>query len=254
MFDTEKIRRMTTLLEKLPEEFDDVYLIPDEIFLADTAVIFRRLKIPIRAIIHDTIIQNEFLGLPVLKTAEASANFNERTALIILTKKPVPFIQTTFDFKVKGGKWTLPALVMTNDEVWATYARLMIQKFIQVCTENGTFEAFSLNNFAELFARGLTTFLNPQFQNFKFQIWDSRKDFKPRYAFDDTAIVIQGPIEYTNNYTAETFKLYRSIYPNAPIVVSTWKNEATNSFRHVCKKIPSSFWKTSRRIFADRGT
>ena len=47
---------------------------------------------------------------------------------------------------------------------------------------------------------------------------------------------IQGPIVYENNYTAETFKLYRSIYPNAPIVVSTWKGEATNAFCKECQE------------------
>ena len=234
MFDTEKIRRMTALLEKLPEEFDDVYLIPEKIFLQETAVFLRRLKIPVKGIMHDMQLGKETWGIPIVKTAEASANFNERTALILLTEKPVPFIQTTFDFKVRGGKWTLPALVMTNDEVWATYAHLMIQKFMRTCAEGN--DGLPPNFFAELFARGLTTVLDSRYQNFKYQFRDSRECFKPRYDFDDTAIVIQGPIEYTNNYTAETFKLYRSIYPNAPILISTWKNEATNSFRRECKE------------------
>ena len=84
------------------------------------------------------------------------------------------------------------------------------------------------------FARGLTTFLDARCQNFNYQLWDSRAYFKPTYTFDDTAIVIQGPIAYDNNYTAETFKLYRSIYPNAPIILSTWKGEATADFRKTC--------------------
>ncbi|MBR0289365.1 MAG: hypothetical protein IJQ82_10330, partial [Selenomonadaceae bacterium] len=92
----------------------------------------------------------------------------------------------------------------------------------------------SPQDFAMRFARGLTTFLEPNFQNFKFQLLDRRESFKPTYDFDDTAIVIQGPIAYDNNYTAETFKFYRSIYPNVPIVVSTWKGEATDVFREEC--------------------
>ena len=89
---------------------------------------------------------------------------------------------------------------------------------------------------AKRFARGLSTYLNKNFQDFKYQLWDSSKFFKPGYDFDDAAIVIQGPIAYENNYTVETFKLYRSIYPNAPIIVSTWKDEATDAFRKECKE------------------
>ncbi|MBR3050746.1 MAG: hypothetical protein IKG61_04770 [Selenomonadaceae bacterium] len=73
-------------------------------------------------------------------------------------------------------------------------------------------------------------------RNFKYQLFDRRSYFKPTHTLDDTAIVIQGPIAYNNDYTVETFKLYRSIYPNAPIVVSTWKGEATSSFRRVCRE------------------
>lgn len=38
----------------------------------------------------------------------------------------------------------------------------------------------------------------------------------------NTGIVIQGPIRKKNDFTLETARLYRRIYPNAPIVVSTW--------------------------------
>ena len=227
---------MTTLLQKLPEEFDDVYLIP-EIFTWEAATLFRRLKIPVKGIMHDTQPGKETWGIPIVKTAEASANFNDRTILIMLTKKPVPFIQTTFDFKVRGGKWTLPALVIAKDEVLPIYDLLMVQRFMQLYSEDKIAELKkNPNDLAEHFARGLTTFLDSRYQNFKYQFSDSRWYSTSTYDFDDTAIVIQGPIEYTNNYTAETFKLYRSIYPNAPIVVSTWKDEATNSFRRECKE------------------
>ena len=110
MFDTEKIRHMTTLLEKMPEDFDDVYIVPDGIFIPEAAALFKRLKIPVRAIMDDMQPRKEFLGIPIIKTAAASVNFNERTALIVLVKKPVPFVQTTFNFKVRGGTWTFGGL------------------------------------------------------------------------------------------------------------------------------------------------
>ena len=237
MFDTEKIQRITTLLEKMPENFDDVYVVHDGIFIPEAAALFKRLKIPVRAIMDDMQPGKEFRGIPIIKTAAASANFNERTALIVLVKKPVPFVQTTFNFKVRGGTWTIPALVMALDEILAVYDRVMLETLKQLYDEDGISEPKkNCVNLAIRFARGLTTMMHPHFQNFKYKIWDSRSHFKPTYTFDDAAIVIQGPIVYENNYTAETFKLYRSIYPNVPIVVSTWQGEANQKFRRECQE------------------
>ena len=240
MFDTDKIHRMTEQLVKIPNDFDNVYVIHDRLFVADPAALFRRLKIPVVAIMDDLTREKELWGFPIVKTAEASANFNERTALIILSKKPVPLIQTTFDFAVRGKMLTVPAFVMTNEEAAAIYDRLILKGFIDMYAADGITDVTKTPSaLAQRFARGLTTFLHPHFQDFKYQLWDRREHFKPTYDFDDTAIVIQGPIAYDNNYTVETFKLYRLIYPNAPIVVSTWKGEATNDFRKACKE-----WKT----------
>ena len=126
---------------------------------------------------------------------------------------------------------------MAPDEVLAVYDRVIVKIIAQLYDEDGiSVPKANLSNLAERFSRGLTTFLDPRFQNFKYQLWDSRLYFKPTYTFNDTAIVIQRPITYDNNYTADTFKLYRSIYPKVPIVVSTWKGEATNDFRRECRE------------------
>ena len=235
MFDAEKIHRMTALLEKLPEEFDNVYIIP-EVFTHEALMLFKRLKISIRAMILDgEKAPKEIAGFPVIKTSEAVENFNDRTILIIITNKNVPLIQTTFDFKKKGGMWTIPAFVMANDEVSAIYDRLTVLKILKQYEEDRIPSA-SLKDLPDRFVRGLTTFFDLRYQNVKYQMWDSRWYSKPTHDFDDTAIVIQGPLAYDNNYTVETFKLYRSIYPNVPIVVSTWKNEATKAFREECEK------------------
>ncbi|WP_158592244.1 WavE lipopolysaccharide synthesis family protein [Noviherbaspirillum sedimenti] len=39
---------------------------------------------------------------------------------------------------------------------------------------------------------------------------------------EDVGIVVQGPYVSTNNFTLETVKLYKRIFPNAQIVLSTW--------------------------------
>ena len=42
-------------------------------------------------------------------------------------------------------------------------------------------------------------------------------------SLNDIGIVMQGPIYEEGNFTLETCKFYRSLYPNIPIVVSTWR-------------------------------
>ena len=109
MFDTVKIQKMTAILEKIPEQFDNVYVTHEGLFTAEVVTLFRRLKIPIRAIMSDTMAEKELFGIPAIDTAEAT--FTERTALIIVTKKPVPIIQTTFKIKLRGGLRTVPLLL-----------------------------------------------------------------------------------------------------------------------------------------------
>lgn len=40
------------------------------------------------------------------------------------------------------------------------------------------------------------------------------------------AIVIQGPIVYADDFTRETVRIYKKLYPDCDIIVSTWENEA----------------------------
>lgn len=40
-----------------------------------------------------------------------------------------------------------------------------------------------------------------------------------------SGILIQGPIDYSNNFTLQTIKLYRKLYPKVPIILSTWEDE-----------------------------
>lgn len=49
----------------------------------------------------------------------------------------------------------------------------------------------------------------------------------------DFAILIQGPIITQNNFTVETLKLYRHIYPNVTLVFSTWENSISENNKKV---------------------
>jgi hypothetical protein len=42
---------------------------------------------------------------------------------------------------------------------------------------------------------------------------------------NEVAIMVQGPLLRTGNFTLETFKLYRALFPNARLILSTWEKE-----------------------------
>ena len=47
---------------------------------------------------------------------------------------------------------------------------------------------------------------------------------------ENTAIIIQGPIKNYETFVIETIKIYSKIFPDALIVLSTWKDEINKSF------------------------
>lgn len=48
---------------------------------------------------------------------------------------------------------------------------------------------------------------------------------KIRGKIEKVGIILQGPIQYEDNFTYETLKMYKKIYPNSEIILSIWKNE-----------------------------
>jgi hypothetical protein len=49
----------------------------------------------------------------------------------------------------------------------------------------------------------------------------------PQYTqhYKNIAILMQGPLNIVNNFTCQTLALYRHIYPNITIILSTWHNQ-----------------------------
>lgn len=64
----------------------------------------------------------------------------------------------------------------------------------------------------------------------------SRKIF-PSFSVTDTAIVMQGPIDYERDFTLETLMRYRRLYPDTMIILSTWLGEITQDLRGVLTAI-----------------
>lgn len=46
-------------------------------------------------------------------------------------------------------------------------------------------------------------------------------------------IILQGPIQYEDNFTYETLKLYKNIYPNSEIILSIWKDEKKDEINRI---------------------
>lgn len=235
MFDVDKVCRMTDELKTFVQGREEIYFVT-EIVSENALALFRRFDTKIRAIIFDEATKRtEAFGIPVITTAQASKNFSERTGLIVLVKKALPIFQTEMPFDVNGRRLNVPTFIMSSDEILAIYDRLTLIQVLQQYKKDGLTN-LSPNRLAQRFARGLTTFLDPDLQEIKIRYGDKRNVSLPKYDFSDAAIVLQGPIVYENNYTAKTAKLYRSLYPNAPIVISTWTGEATDDFRKACRE------------------
>ncbi|MBQ7198282.1 MAG: hypothetical protein IJS29_03365, partial [Selenomonadaceae bacterium] len=240
MFDKQKIIRMTAELENYIRTFPNIYILP-EVLSVNIFSLLKRLNAKVAAIITNNPQQN-VVRMPsgeykLTNLQTVLQNFDEQTAIIVSSAKQVDNPIFAIKFNVENIKIELPAFALTDEEALAIYDRLMTIHMMRQYQNDGVI----VGGFKDIpirFARGMSTFIDSQFQDVKVQFWD-RREFKiPSYdEVDDAAIVMQGPLEYKDNYTITTARLYRQWYPNAPIVISTWKNEATEIFREECRKI-----------------
>ena len=66
---------------------------------------------------------------------------------------------------------------------------------------------------------------------------DTFKNIKFQNNSENTAIIIQGPIKNYENFVIETIKLYLKIFPEALVVLSTWKDEVNEIFLNNIKNL-----------------
>jgi len=58
---------------------------------------------------------------------------------------------------------------------------------------------------------------------------------KPSNTNSDSAILVQGPIDQSNDFTFQTLKMYRGLYSKSPIILSTWDDENKESIQNIKK-------------------
>lgn len=237
MFDVEKVRLMTEELENFVREHEDIYVIPE--WLNQQAfALFRRMRITIRAVTLNTaepVEPQEIFGCPQMNLHEAIKYFSSSTGIILLSAKPQDIFLNAMVFSVGNQNLNVPVFVVTFNEILAIYDRLTILKILQQYNEDGL-NIVAANELGQRFARGITTFLNPDVEEMKIRFWSRINFVAQKYNVSDTAIILRGQIVYENHYTEKTIEFYRATYPNAPIIVSTWKSEITNEFYAACQK------------------
>lgn len=242
MFDKQKIIDMTQTIQEFLSAHKEIFILPDA-WCGNILSLLKRLNVKVAGILTnaatDSIpppIQTPIGQYPLVNFSTAVSLFSDKTGIIIFSAKqiPIPFCNTTFE--LGNSKIEIPSFALTNEEARAIYDRLTMIELLQQYHKDGL-TISNIKDFAIGFGRGISTFIDSRHQDIKIQVWD-RREFKiPAYNDDDTAIVIQGPIQYLDNYTITTAQLYREWYPRAPIVISTWKNEATKDFLEECRKL-----------------
>ncbi len=239
MFDTAKVQRMLPELEQFVRTHSEIYLLVHGGNIQNLFALMKRLQNTPRALLVNSPMPptpQSILGVPVKGFDECVRNFNPKTGIVILDKKSPPNPLTNIAIGIVGGQQlNIPAFALNDEECMALYDRLTMFRVLQQYNEDGIgiLPPIALS---QRLSRGMTTFLDPRYQNLKVQFIDTRIRAMPKFDLDDTGIVVQGPIDYNNNCTLQTVLQYRTIYPHVPIVISTWHNEATDQFRTACQK------------------
>lgn len=224
MIDNARIEKMTNDIRNFVKEHKTIYFFYNDVtkIAPDVFALFKILNVNLKAVLTRNPNEKELAGHQCRLLASVAPKFNKKTGLIILSKEPAEPYLTTANVDVQGKIYSAPAITVTNDEAMIMYDRITVINSLQQYSKDG-FNELKFRDIIQKYFRGLSTFLNTKSETLKYQLLQTYFVKKPVYDIDDTAIVIQGPITYENGYTEYTAKFYREIYPNIPIVISTWR-------------------------------
>ena len=253
MFDKQRIIQMTTDLENFVSTHNNVYIFPqsiDTMLMNSVCWLLKLLKVNVVSMLTNDqagTIQTEAGIYHVQTFSNAIQNFDDQTGMIMISYKSEINYMVFLTFNNGISEFQIPAFRLNNEEALAIYDRLTLIQILNQYQRDGI--VTNIKDLPLRFARGISTFMNPKFQDLKIELWDRRELKLSSYEVSDAAIVIQGPLEHKDNYTLTTARLYRQWYPNAPIVISTWKNEATDIFRKSCAEISVTLLENELPVF-----
>ena len=240
MFDADRVTQIMSTLLNFIQTKKILYVMSEAKLSPYNLALINRSKMKVRAVITPVFPENpEVSGLPAMQIQHAAPYFNNDTRVIFFTQavKENPLSNITLNYGT--GQVTALFLMISEEESVATYNRMMLIHLIEEEEKDKVpgmiLAGFSPENVINSIVNGLSTCKNPtqEFTNLKYQFLNPDIIPDPVYDIDDSAIVIQGPVVYDNNYTALTCKLYRRRYPKIPIVVSTWKG-VRDEFKKFC--------------------
>ncbi len=140
----------------------------------------------------------------------------------------------SLNIKLQGKQISIPVFAANIEEVSMLYDTIVAIEIIQ--QQERDYGAVHTKRILQHIFRGLSNLTEEDELIFYMQI---NKKFKkmPVYSISDTAIVMTGLIEYRNDFTVKTALMYRTWYPNVPIIISTWKGEVTQEFKQKMQQI-----------------
>ena len=233
MFDNRKVANLIGLIADFLKSHSDIYLMFEETSV-DIFPLLHRLKANVKAILVDANVQTpqKFFNVPVLNFQAAVQYFNPQTAIIRVVKKnsepPIKELTLQNDTTKK----ILPLLEISADEIKGVYSGLILRNTLKELEADGIKDTTAKNVVIGAL-RGFSTFTN--IDSYMKIMYTATPPQLLKFDIDDVGIVIQGPLMHENNYTITTAQMYRKFYPNIPVVISTWKNEADGDFRKACK-------------------
>ena len=237
MIDNDRMKKMTDDIIDFVKTHKPIYFFYNDVtkIAPDVFALFKILNVNLKAVLTRNPNEKELAGHQCRLLASVAPKFNTKTGVIILSEKSVQQPDHIMICNVQGKNCQAPAFAITNKEAMIMYDRITVMNMLKQYSKDG-FDELKFRDIIQKYFRGLSTFLNTKSETLKYQLLQTYFVTKPVYDIDDTAIVLQGPITYENGYTEYTARFYREIYPNIPIVVSTWRGGVRDEFRESCKK------------------
>lgn len=75
----------------------------------------------------------------------------------------------------------------------------------------------------------------------------------PHHKILDTVIVVQGPIREKDRFSYDLLRRYRHLYPDTPIVLSSWKKDESAYLKECCKSLNVDFVGNDYPLFSGYG-
>lgn len=124
---------------------------------------------------------------------------------------------------------------MKNNTIISRLRLALIKQVASICAKNDNYRHPFLNAFLSQYQEVASEYVRYRVYPKKSDAFNQNK-LKTNTRIGEWAIVFQGPIDKSEDFQLETVKLYKKMFPQAVIIISTWENEpedVLNKFREL---------------------